>query len=496
MHFVGLDIGTSAVKAVLVDDDQRVVARAAVALAPPASPRPNWFEQDPADWWRAAEGAVAELRRAAPSALGDVAAVGLSGQMHGAVLLDASHRPLRPAILWNDGRAAAECAALTEAVPDIASIAGVMPMPGFTAPKLLWLRKHEPEIFAGAAHILLAKDFVRLRMTGAVATDMVDAAGALLLDEARRDWSAPILAAVGIERALLPRLLEGPAVSGILLPDVADAWGLPKDTIVAAGAGDVAAGAVGAGVIGDGATMISLGTSAQIFVARDRYRPRAEGTIHGFAHALPGRWFEMAALLNGASCLDWVARLLGDDPATLLARAETRFDGPSPVTFLPYLAGERTPLNDPDACGAFARLDHATSRDDLVQAVLDGVALSLADAMAGLGGTAARPIPMVGGGGRSRFWMMLIASALGRPLARIAGADDGPAFGAARLARMAVTGETADAVATPAAIAEIVEPDATLNRSYGERLGALRDLARSLREARDATADWRPAGRP
>lgn len=494
MNFIGIDVGTSAVKAVLVEDGQQVVARASVALAALRSPQPNWFEQDPADWWRATEAAVGELRQASGAAFAGVRGIGLSGQMHGAILLDVEHRPLRPAILWNDGRATAECAALTELVPGIATIAGVQPMPGFTAPKLLWLKRHEPDVFAKAAHILLAKDFVRLRMTGEVATDMVDAAGTLLLDEARRDWSDAILNAVGIGRGQLPRLLEGPLPSGTLRDAVAAAWGLPNGVIVAAGGGDVAAGAVGAGIVTAGQAMISLGTSAQIFVARDSYRAPPGPTIHAFAHAVPDRWFEMAALLNGASALDWAARLFATDPATLLARAGATGATLSAVTFLPYLAGERTPLNDPDARGAFANLDYANNRDDLALAVLDGVAMSLAVGMETLAGaTGDAPIPMVGGGGRSRFWMQRIASALGRPLARLGGADEGPAFGAARLARMAVTGEAVATVATPAHVSEVIDPDAALHRAYRERLVRFGALTSALRRVRDATADRRPA---
>jgi xylulokinase len=489
MHFLGIDIGTSAVKAVLVDEHQAIVVRASAPVATQQA-RPDWSEQNAEDWWRATERVVAELRAASPSAFANVRAFGLSGQMHGLVALDASHEVIRPAILWNDGRATEECAALTAVVPGLAEIAGVIAMPGFTAPKLLWLRAHEPEVFARIRHVVLAKDYVRLRLTGEVATDMADAAGTLLLDEARRDWSEPILAAVGLPREQVPRLLEGDAVSGMLRPEIAAAWGLTQPVTVAAGGGDSAAGAVGIGAVGEGDSFVSLGTSAQIFVARDRYTPKPATLIHAFAHALPGRWFEQAALLNGASCLEWVARLIGEaDIGALLGRVETGFRRPSPVMFLPYLAGERTPLNDPDARGALVHLDYATDPLDLVQAVLDGVAFSLIDGQLAFGESIQAAVPMIGGGARSRFWMKIIASALGRPLQRVAHADAGPAFGAARLARLALTGETPEAVCIKPPVEETIDPDPALNRAYKERFQTFRALYRSIRRVREATAD-------
>ena len=495
MHFLGLDIGTSAVKAVVVDERQIVVAQSSRPLTT-RQPRPGWSEQDPEDWWLATEHAVADLRSGAPAAFADVVAIGLSGQMHGAILLDGDGQIIRPAILWNDNRATAECALLEEAVPDLAGIAGIIAMPGFTAPKLLWLRAHEPDAFARIVHVLLTKDFLRHRLTGEIATDPTDAAGTLLFDEAARTWSPSLVSATGLTPAQLPRLVESAAPSGVLRPAIAAAWGLKPNVIVAGGAGDAAAGAIGVGAIGEGDGFISLGTSAQIFLARDRYRPKSATLIHAFAHALPGRWFEMAALLNGANCLDWVGRLLGaSDIGALLGDVEARFKGPSPVMFLPYLAGERTPLNDPQARGAFANLDYATGPTDLVHAVLEGVAFSLADGQLAFGDGARGAVPMIGGGARSRFWMRIIASALGRPLQRIAGADTGPAFGAARLARLAHTGEAPEAVCIKPAVVETIDPEPSLQAEYAARFATFRDLYRSLRKARGATAGRPPAAR-
>jgi xylulokinase len=486
MNFLGLDIGTSSVKAVIVDGGERVLAEASVPLET-RQPRPGWSEQDPEDWWQGTEAAVAELRRATPGAFAGIAGVGLSGQMHGAVLLDAEDRVLRPAILWNDGRATAECAALDALVPDLAKIAGIIAMPGFTAPKILWLRKHEPDSVARLARLLLPKDLVRLRLTGEAATDMADAAGSLFLDEAGRRWSRPILDAAGLGPEIMPRLLEGPAVSGVLRPGIAASWGLPAGIAVAAGAADVAAGGIGIGAIEDGDRFISIGTSAQFFVARDHYEPKPEQLIHAFAHALPGRWFEMAALLNGASCLDWAARLLGvTDIAALVARVEARFAGPSRLLFLPYLSGERTPHNDPEARGAFAGLDATATREDMAQAVLEGVAFSLMDAQEALGapGRAAGSVPVIGGGARSPFWLKVIASALGLTVLRLHGGEKGPAFGAARLARMAVTGEPASVVCRKPDVLDTFAPDQALHEAYRHRFEMFREIYRSLKAAR------------
>jgi xylulokinase len=405
--------------------------------------------------------------------------------MHALVALDAAGQAIRPAMLWNDGRAVAECAALADAVPGLAEIAGIIAMPGFTAPKLMWLRRHEPQAFTRIAHVVAAKDYVRARMTGTFATDMSDAAAMLLLDEARRDWSGPILAALGIDGSQLPRLHEGTASTGTLRRAVAERWGLSPRAIVAAGAGDSAAGAIGVGAVEEGDSFISLGTSAQIFVTRDRYVPKPAMLIHAFAHALPGRWFEQAALLNGAAALDWVARLLGRNVGALIASVEANFSGPSRVMFLPYLAGERTPLNDPEARGVFAHLEYVTGPGDLAQAVMEGIAFSLMGGQRAFGEEMPRDaIPMIGGGARSRFFVRLVASALGRPIQRVAGVEAGPAFGAARLARLALTGEAVGAVCRRPAIVETIDPEPELQARYAERFVTFGALYRALRQAR------------
>ncbi len=480
--YLGIDIGTSSVKAVVTGEDQRILASASSPLAV-SRPRELWSEQDPDDWWRAVEHAVAELRTAAGPAWAGIRAIGLSGQMHGAVLIDAAGLPLRPAILHNDGRAFAEAEELNRSLPGIGAIAGVPAMPGFAAPKLMWLTRHEPEVMARAQHMLLPKDYVRFRMTGSFATDMCDASGALLLDVGRRQWSPEIAAACGIPLGLLPAALEGCAVSGQLKGQVAGAWGLSPGTLVATGAGDAAAGAIASGAVNAGDAFISLGTATQYFVAREAYHPAPEHLIHSFAHGLPGRWFQMAALLNGAGALAWAAGLLGRaDIGQLLAETEQAFAGPSPLLFLPYLSGERTPHNNPHAKGVLFGLTAAATAQQVTQAVLEGVALSLADAQAYVAETGGLPgrIAVNGGGSQSRFWMRILASALDKTVLLQAGAEAGPAFGAARLARLAATGEDPAEVCTKPPVAAEVPPDPALKDAYAERLPRFRSLYRAV----------------
>lgn len=481
--FLGLDIGTSSVKAVLVDEGQNILASATTPLAV-SRPHELWSEQNPEDWWIAVEQAVSELRGKAGAAWDGVKAIGLSGQMHGVVLLDEAGLPLRPAVLHNDGRSFAEADELNRVLPAIGTIAGVPAMPGFAAPKLLWLRKHEPEVIAKARQLLLPKDYVRFRMTGSFATDMCDGSGALLLDGARREWSPEIAGACGIQMSLLPTALEGNAISGQLKGAVATAWGLTPGTIVATGAGDAAAGAIASGAINEGDAFISLGTATQYFVARESYRPAPQHLIHSFCHGLPGRWFQMAALLNGAGALAWAAGLIGrSDIGQLLQDTEKTFTGsPSPVLFLPYLSGERTPHNNPHAKGVLFGLTAASTPEQVTQSVLEGVALSLADAQGYLAETGELPgrIVVNGGGARSRFWMKILASALRRCVVLQDGSEAGPAFGAARLARLAATGEDPAEVCTkPGTMAEI-EPDHRLSAAYAASLTRFRDLYRAV----------------
>jgi xylulokinase len=395
--FLGIDVGTSAVKAVVLGESGSIVDQAAAPLSV-SRPAPLWSEQDPDDWWRATDAAVRTL--AARGATREVLGVGLSGQMHGATLLDDALRPVRPAILWNDGRSAAECARLEESQPESRRITGNLAMPGFTAPKLLWVRGNEPEVFARTRTVLLPKDYVRLSMTGERATDLSDASGTLWLDVAKRRWSEAKLAACDLPLEAMPRLCEGPDESGRLRREVAEAWGMRR-VPVAAGAGDQAAGAAGAGVVTPGSASLSLGTSGVLFSADDRFRPNPSRAMHAFCHCLPETWHEMGVLLSAASCLHWIARATGaTDEAALLAEVEERDQPSQRLLFLPYLSGERTPHNDPEASGAFVGLDHDTDRAALGRAVLEGVAFAFADAQAVLeeAGVVLRDVSVIGCG--------------------------------------------------------------------------------------------------
>src|SRR4051794_14070156 len=378
MRFVGLDIGTSAVKAVVVEADETVLATADRPLSIDR-PSPGHSEQK-AEAFVAAVEAILDGFAADPARpLRGVGGIGLSGQMHGAVCLGADDRPLRPVILWNDNRAAAECAALNAEHFELAEIVGVPAMPGFTAPKLLGMRRHEPDLAGATRTVLMPKDFVRLALTGERVTDMSDAAGSWWLDEAARDWSDRAMAATGVDRTMMPRLVEGTAASGIVRRPLAERWGLEDGVVVAGGAGDAMAGAIGVGAV-DGGALLSLGTSAQLFAPVRSYRPLPQHYLHAFAHAVPGRGTQIAALLNGASCLSWLSAILGQPIETLLDAAGALPEGPGRLVFLPYLSGERTPHNDAAATGHFAGLASDTSPAELARAVLEGVAFSFADA--------------------------------------------------------------------------------------------------------------------
>jgi xylulokinase len=481
--FAGIDLGTSAVKAVIIDEHDRLLAQASAPLAV-SRPETLWSEQDAEDWWAATDTAMASLATGHPDLVSGIECIGLSGQMHGATLLDASERPLRPAILWNDGRSGAECLALEAAVPDSRAITGNLAMPGFTAPKLAWVRAHEPECFAKVAHVLLPKDYLRLRMTGERASDLSDASGTLWLDVAKRAWSDTMLAACDLGTDAMPELYEGTEVTGQLLAEVAARWGCQRVPVVAGG-GDQAAGAVGAGVVRPGEASLSLGTSGVYFVSDRSFKPNPDQAVHAFCHALPGTWHQMSVILSAASCLRWVTRLVGaSNEASLLAEIEAADAGHDRLLFLPYLSGERTPHNDPHATGVFMGLDHDCDRATLGRAVLEGVAFAFADAQDALlaGGARIDGVSVIGGGARSHYWGRILASALGRTLTYREGGEVGPALGAARLARIGVTGDDPHHVCRPLPVDRKIEPDATLAERYSERIAAFRDLYARLRD--------------
>lgn len=471
--FLGIDLGTSGVKAVLVDDADRVVARQSAPLAV-NRPRPGWAEQAPDDWITATEAAICALPASARRL---VQAIGLSGQMHGLTALDARDRPLRPAILWNDGRAEAECRELEAAEPGSRAITGNRAMPGFTAPKALWLRRHEPEIFRQTRRIMLPKDYLRLALTGEAVSDMSDAAGTLWLDVARRAWSPEMLAASGVSEAWMPRLVEGSAVSGRLSAAMAARLGLER-VVVAGGGGDNAATGAGMGAIAPGDAFLSLGTSGVLFVADDAFHPHPARAIHAFCHCLPARWHLMAVSLSAAASLDWVAALTGFADVPAAVAAATAKPHPRAPIFLPYLSGERTPHDDPAASGVFWGLSADTAREDMVRAVLEGVAFALRDGMDALldAGAGLGAVSVTGGGARLAAWCRIIATVLGRPLEFREGGEVAAALGAARLARLAVTGETPETVCRKLPVLRLDEPDRAAEAGIAERLALYRDL--------------------
>ncbi|MGE0725199.1 MAG: xylulokinase [Alphaproteobacteria bacterium] len=457
-RWLGLDIGTSGVKAVLVDDADRMVAEASAPLTVDR-PRPGWSEQDPDAWWRAAQSVLDRLAAGHRPDMARVGAIGLSGQMLGVAPVDADGRPLRPALLWNDARAVRAGAALEAAVQGFASITGARAMPGFSAPKIRWLRENEPSALDRARWVLLPKDVVRLHLTGEAVSDRADASATLLMATREGDWHAPILAAAGIDRARLPTLVDSGTVAAALRPALSARWGLPQNVPVAGGAGDNMCGGIGAGVDRHGAAYVSLGTSAVVFIANRAFVPSLGQGMHTHRHGVAGLYCQQAVALSAAAALSWIAGILGAEVGALVAEVDAAAPdvGATPV-FTPYLAGERTPHDDASLTGAFSGLSLATGRAHLVQAVMEGVALAIADCRDALASTGADPssLALVGGGARSRRWADLIASALERPLTVPPSAAVGPALGAARLARLAAGGPL---VARAAEAGHVAVPD-------------------------------------
>jgi xylulokinase len=459
--FIGLDLGTSGLKGVLIGEDQTVLAEASAPLTV-QRPAEGWSEQSPSDWISAAEAVLDQL---SAKGLGAVLGIGLSGHMHGATLLDASDEVLRPCILWNDTRAHEEAAEL-DGDPMFRRVTGNIVFPGFTAPKLMWVQRHEPSLWGKVAKVLLPKDYLRLWLTGEHVGEMSDAAGTSWLDTGRRDWSDDLLAATGLSRDHMPRLVEGSAVSGTLRPALAKRWGMPAGVVVAGGGGDNAASGVGVGVVRAGEAFVSLGTSGVLFAANDGYQPDPATAVHTFCHALPGTWHQMGVILAATDALNWFAGLVGTDAARLTGDLGA-LRAPGKTLFLPYLGGERTPLNSASVRGAFIGLEHATDRQAATCAVLEGVTYAIRDCRNALAATGTRiqHLLAVGGGSRSDYWLKLVATALDCPVQLPVAGDFGGAFGAARLAIMAATGAGAE-IATLPQIARTVAPDPSLKDAF------------------------------
>jgi xylulokinase len=455
LALVGLDVGTSAVKGVAIDEEGRVLGTAS-ADVPLSRPRPGWSEQEPEDWWRAAEDVLGRLPDGP---------VGLAGQMHGLVVLDGERHVLRPAILWNDQRTAAECAEIEERVgfERLLELTGNRALTGFTAPKLLWLRRHEPELYGRVRHVLLPKDYVRLRLTGELAADVADASGTLLFDVRRRAWSEEVCAALEIPLDWLPPVHESTEIGG---------------------AGDQAAAALGVGIARPGPVSVVLGTSGVVFAALSSYERDHEGRLHAFCHAVPGTWHAMGVMLSAAGSAAWLGDVLGADLAELEREAERWPAGCEGLLFAPYLAGERTPHPDPDARGAFVGLSVRHDRGALWRAMLEGVAYGLRDSLELLRELGARPETgrVSGGGARSELWLRILASVLGLPL-ETTESEEGSAFGAALLAgvRAGVFSDADAAVARCVRPHRLFEPEWNYDDGY-RRFRRLYPALRPLEE--------------
>lgn len=479
--YLGLDLGTSSVKAMLIDDAQQVIGVGHAALTV-QRPHPGWSEQAPGDWLRATEEAVAALKASHPKELAAVKGIGLSGHMHGATLIDAKDRVLRPCILWNDTRSHAEAASL-DADPRFRALTGNIVFPGFTAPKLAWVKNNEPDTFSKVAKVLLPKDYLRLWLTGEYLSDMSDSAGTSWLDTRKRAWSSELLEATGLTVEQMAGLVEGTDRAGTLRAELAEKWGLGSDVVVAGGAGDNAASACGMGTVAEGQAFVSLGTSGVLFAANASYLPKPESAVHAFCHALPKTWHQMGVILSATDALNWHSTVTGKSAGELTGELGDALKAPTGVTFLPYLSGERTPHNDAKIRGAFIGLGHESDRAVLTQAVLEGVTFAIRDSLEALksAGTKIDRVTAIGGGSRSRYWLSSIATALDMPVDIPADGDFGAAFGAARLGLIAATGADPLSVCTAPETAETVEPVKDLTAAYETAYGRYRALYPAIR---------------
>ncbi|QDH17868.1 xylulokinase [Swingsia samuiensis] len=479
--FIGIDLGTSGIKVLLVDGNQQEVASHTESLTV-QRPHLGWSEQDPEAWWKATCRALDSLKEQAPEALSEVQGIGLSGQQHGAVLLGENGKILRPCILWNDTRSEKECKIFEKRFPQSREVTGNLAMPGFTAPKLIWVENHEPDIFKETQHVLLPKAWLRYKMTGEMLEDMSDASGSLWLDVAHRKWSLEALKATHLSEDNMPKLCEGTEPAGTLKDEFVQRWGFKKAPIFAGSAGDNAAGAVGLGATHPGDAFISLGTSGVIWITTEEFRAKHEAAIHSFCHAIPQTWNQMGVTLSAASSFAWWSRVTGLKEKELLDELPEKPVSPSHIFFAPYLSGERTPYNDGDIRGAFVGLSHDTTRAEMTQAVLEGVAFSFRDGLEALraSGSIIEEANVIGGGSKSPFWVSVLASILGIKLYGLAHGEHGGAFGAARLARIAVTKEDVEKVCTYPERISMTEPDIELQKQYEKLYKSYRKIYPAL----------------
>jgi len=474
--YLGIDLGTSSLKSILLDDTQTVIAAADVPLDV-SRPQHGHSEQDPLAWIEACEVAVLELKNTHGEALSAVRGIGLSGQMHGATLLDSADKVIRPCILWNDTRSHDEAEQLNS-MALFQSITGNICFPGFTAPKLLWCRKHEPQLFEKVARVLLPKDFLRLWLTGESVTDMSDASGTAWLNVRKRDWSDELLAATSMRIEQMPRLVEGTMPSGQLRARLARQWGIRASVVVAGGAGDNAAAACGVGVVGPDRAFVSLGTSGVLFASNSEFSPNPESAVHAFCHAVPQYWHQMGVILSATDSLNWFAQLVGRSVPDLVSEVGEELTEPTTELFLPYLCGERTPHNDAHVRGVFSGLNITSSRRTMTRAVLDGVSFAFRDNLNALAeaGTTLDRVTATGGGSRSRYWAESLATVLGLIVEVPEDGEFGAAFGAARLGMIAAENLSAMDVCQPPVIDRVVEPNVKLTDAYDDAWHRFREL--------------------
>ncbi len=499
-YTIGIDIGTSGTKSLLVDPDGNIIAEAAAGYGV-AMPKPMWTEQDPEDWWAATVKTVRAVMKQGRAKPGDVSAIGLSGQMHGSVFLDKAGKVIRPALLWNDQRTAAECDEITSLAGGRSELIRMVANPaltGFTAPKILWLRNNEPKKYERLKHVLLPKDEIRRRLTGELATDVSDASGMLLLDVCRRDWSDELLGKLSLDRSMLAKVYESEEVTGSLLPDIAEKLGLTTRCKVVAGAGDCAAGAIGNGIVKAGVCTVSLGTSGVVFVHCDQPQYDQQGRLHTFCHAVRGKWHMMGVTLSAAGSLQWfvenmcpeLATRRGSDPyQTIGAEAAEVPPGADGLIFLPYLAGERTPHADPHARGAFIGLTSKHTRGHMARAVMEGVSMSLRESLEIIRqlDVPVREMRLSGGGAKSPLWKQIMADVTDQAACTI-NAEQGPAYGVSLLAAVG-TGQFKNIEEACKATIEVVKkvpPRKPAAKNYNKLFPIYQSLYPALRESYQA----------
>ena len=503
-YLIGIDVGTTGTKALLIDDQGHVLARA-TAEYPMYTPRPQWAEQDPEDWWQATIRSVRRVLKESGINPTDISGIGLTGQMHGMVILDAQGKVLRPCIMWNDQRTASQCEWIMNTIGRDRFLELTLnpALPGFTAPKIIWTREHEPEVYAQAAKVLLPKDYVRYRLTGAYATEVSGASGTVLLDVSQRQWSQEVLQELGIPAGWMPECVESVEITGKITAEVADLTGLPAGIPVVGGAGDQAASAVGTGVVEPGLVSVTLGTSGVVFAYTEEPSRDPEGRLHTFCHAVPNKWHVMGVTLSAGGSLRWfrdtlglseknIATLSGVDPYDILtAEASNAPAGCEGLLFLPYLTGERTPYPDPNARGTFFGLTLRHDKRHMMRAVLEGVAYSLRDSIELFRDLAIsiQQVRAVGGGARSAMWRQIFADVFGIEIVTI-NVTDSTAYGAALLAGVGtgVYNSVPEACSAIVRIVERTEPIAENQAAYNEHYPVYRSLYRSLKPAFDAVA--------